>query len=183
MLRAMEDEKTPRLSLQRLFFGPAYRARTATRSAREARSRGRSELETRSVTSLPHSAIGGATGGSDTIVTIDNDSSSVSSSSGSGLRVRECPLCLAQLTVDNFPRIHTCPHRSCRDCLRQYLRIEITESRINIACPECAERFHPNDIQAILDDPPLMEKYELFMLRRVLVLDPDTRWCPAPDCT
>ncbi|ELU10801.1 hypothetical protein CAPTEDRAFT_174774 [Capitella teleta] len=76
----------------------------------------------------------------------------------------------------------TCHHRSCRDCLRQYLKIEITESRINIACPECAERFHPNDIQAILDDVHLMHKYEEFMLRRVLVSDPDTRWCPAPDC-
>ena len=76
----------------------------------------------------------------------------------------------------------TCHHRSCRDCLRQYLKIEITESRVNIACPECAERFHPNDIRAILEDEVLWNKFEVFMIRRVLVLDPDTRWCPAPDC-
>lgn len=76
----------------------------------------------------------------------------------------------------------TCHHRSCADCLRQYLRIEISESRVNICCPECSERFNPHDIQMILGDRALMEKYEEFMLRRWLVAEPDCRWCPAPDC-
>lgn len=31
--------------------------------------------------------------------------------------------------------------------------------------------------------PTLIQKYEEFMLRRVLVTIADTRWCPAPDCT
>ncbi|XP_038666033.1 E3 ubiquitin-protein ligase RNF19A isoform X3 [Scyliorhinus canicula] len=94
----------------------------------------------------------------------------------------ECPLCLLRLCRDKFPEIMTCPHRSCADCLRQYLRIEISESRVNISCPECTERFNPHDIQLILNDVVLMEKYEEFMLRRWLVADPDCRWCPAPDC-
>ncbi|CAF99340.1 unnamed protein product, partial [Tetraodon nigroviridis] len=68
------------------------------------------------------------------------------------------------------------------DCLRQYLRIEISESRVNICCPECSERFNPHDIQLILGDKALMEKYEEFMLRRWLITEPDCRWCPAPDC-
>jgi E3 ubiquitin-protein ligase RNF19A len=94
----------------------------------------------------------------------------------------ECPVCLTCQPKENFPLIMTCHHRSCADCLRKYLRIEITESRVNIACPECNEKFHPNDIKVILDDEEILLKYEEFMLRRVLVLDPDTRWCPAPDC-
>lgn len=94
----------------------------------------------------------------------------------------DCPLCTLHQPRENFPHIMTCNHRACRDCLRQYLKIEITESRINIACPECTERLHPNDIKSILDDEALIRKYEEFMLRRVLVLDPDARWCPAPDC-
>uniref|UniRef100_G3UB45 RBR-type E3 ubiquitin transferase n=1 Tax=Loxodonta africana TaxID=9785 RepID=G3UB45_LOXAF len=60
--------------------------------------------------------------------------------------------------------------------------IEISESRVNISCPECTERFNPHDIRLILSDDVLMEKYEEFMLRRWLVADPDCRWCPAPDC-
>ncbi|KAJ8013415.1 hypothetical protein DPEC_G00053030 [Dallia pectoralis] len=96
--------------------------------------------------------------------------------------LRECPLCLLCHPGESFPDIITCHHRSCADCLRQYLRIEISESRVNISCPECSERFNPHDIRIILGDQPLMEKYEEFMLRRWLVADPDCRWCPAPDC-
>ncbi|XP_014776760.1 E3 ubiquitin-protein ligase RNF19B [Octopus bimaculoides] len=95
---------------------------------------------------------------------------------------RECPLCLSEYPEELYPNISTCFHRSCIDCLKQYLRIEIMESRVNIACPECAERFHPNDIKMILKDPVLIQKYEDFMVRRVLVSNPDARWCPAPNC-
>ncbi|XP_034016168.1 E3 ubiquitin-protein ligase RNF19A-like [Thalassophryne amazonica] len=107
---------------------------------------------------------------------------STSSESESSSELLECPLCLLRHTRDRFPDIMTCHHRSCIDCLRQYLRIEISESRINISCPECSERFNPHDIQMILGDRALMEKYEEFMLRRWLVAEPDCRWCPAPDC-
>ncbi|KAM4580835.1 E3 ubiquitin-protein ligase RNF19A-like [Odontesthes bonariensis] len=113
-------------------------------------------------------------------------SSSTTSSSKvgavAGSELLECPLCLLRHSKDNFPDIMTCHHRSCIDCLRQYLRIEISESRVNISCPECSERFNPHDIRMILGDRGLMEKYEEFMLRRWLVADPDCRWCPAPDC-
>ncbi|CAL1584736.1 unnamed protein product [Knipowitschia caucasica] len=107
---------------------------------------------------------------------------STASASGSLSDLLECPLCLLRHSRDRFPDIMTCHHRSCADCLRQYLRIEISESRVNISCPECSERFNPHDIQMILGDRALMEKYEEFMLRRWLVAEPDCRWCPAPDC-
>ncbi|XP_030644587.1 E3 ubiquitin-protein ligase RNF19A isoform X2 [Chanos chanos] len=108
--------------------------------------------------------------------------SSSSSSTSSSADLLECPLCLLRHSRERFPDIMTCHHRSCADCLRQYLRIEISESRVNISCPECSERFNPHDIRMILGDRALMEKYEEFMLRRWLVADPDCRWCPAPDC-
>ncbi|XP_071854183.1 E3 ubiquitin-protein ligase RNF19A-like isoform X3 [Apostichopus japonicus] len=98
------------------------------------------------------------------------------------LGLMECPLCLMERPKQQFPEILTCDHRSCRECLRQYLKIEITESRVNIACPECAEPLHPNDIKNVLQDDVLMSKYEEFTLRRLLMMDPDCRWCPAPDC-
>lgn len=110
---------------------------------------------------------------------VASTSSSASSASSEFL---ECPLCLLRHSRDRFPDIMTCHHRSCADCLRQYLRIEISESRVNISCPECSERFNPHDIRMILGDRALMEKYEEFMLRRWLAADPDCRWCPAPDC-
>lgn len=43
--------------------------------------------------------------------------------------------------------------------------------------------MHPSDIQALLiNNQEIVRKYEDFMVRRVLLADPDSRWCPAPDC-
>ncbi|XP_050295942.1 E3 ubiquitin-protein ligase RNF19A-like [Anthonomus grandis grandis] len=95
----------------------------------------------------------------------------------------ECPLCFAELSPDEFCELNGCGHRACVSCFQQYLRVEITESRICISCPECLEPMHPNEIKAVLNNPHLFEKYEDFMVRRVLAVDPDTRWCPAPDCS
>uniref|UniRef100_A0A8C5LXP3 RBR-type E3 ubiquitin transferase n=1 Tax=Leptobrachium leishanense TaxID=445787 RepID=A0A8C5LXP3_9ANUR len=94
----------------------------------------------------------------------------------------ECPLCLVRQPPEELPELLSCRHRSCLRCLRQYLRIEITESRVNLRCPECAERLSPQHVRAILRDPLLTRKYEEFLLRRCLAADPDCRWCPAPDC-
>uniref|UniRef100_A0A3B5M397 Uncharacterized protein n=1 Tax=Xiphophorus couchianus TaxID=32473 RepID=A0A3B5M397_9TELE len=94
----------------------------------------------------------------------------------------ECPLCLVRQPAEQLPELLGCSHRSCLCCLRQYLRIEITESRVQLSCPECAERLAPRQVADILDDAALLEKYEEFLLRRCLASDPDCRWCPAPDC-
>ncbi|XP_040044147.2 E3 ubiquitin-protein ligase RNF19B [Gasterosteus aculeatus] len=94
----------------------------------------------------------------------------------------ECPLCLVRQPAEQLPELLGCGHRSCLCCLRQYLRIEITESRVQLSCPECAERLSPRQVADILDDAALLDKYEEFLLRRCLASDPDCRWCPAPDC-
>ena len=98
--------------------------------------------------------------------------------------VRECSLCLDQVTGDQFPNLRNCPHLSCIVCLQQYVRIEIQEGRINLKCPQCSEILHPNDIEMLVgEDTQLLHLYESLMLRRVLAADPDTRWCPAPNCS
>ncbi|XP_043917419.1 E3 ubiquitin-protein ligase RNF19A-like isoform X2 [Protopterus annectens] len=107
----------------------------------------------------------------------------MSSSNEQLLDTMECPLCLLNQPWCQFPEVSSCSHRSCLDCLQQYLRIEIMESRVCISCPQCPELFHPSDIQMLLGDKALMEKYEEYLLRRFLVSDPDTRWCPSPDCS
>ncbi|XP_035000035.1 E3 ubiquitin-protein ligase RNF19B [Hippoglossus stenolepis] len=111
---------------------------------------------------------------------------SLSSSSQEQLldeHLEECPLCLLSQPRCHFPRLSSCSHRACSDCLRQYLRIEISESRVGIACPQCPETLAPLDVRSILDDQALLERFEEYQLRRFLAADPDTRWCPAPDCS
>ncbi|XP_017291849.1 E3 ubiquitin-protein ligase RNF19B [Kryptolebias marmoratus] len=109
-------------------------------------------------------------------------SSSQPSLSSGESNLLECPLCLVRQPAEQLPELLGCSHRSCLCCLRQYLRIEITESRVQLSCPECAERLVPRQVAYILDDAALLEKYEEFLLRRCLASDPDCRWCPAPDC-
>jgi len=128
------------------------------------------------------SAVGGTT--------TEDDQSGVSvagaTDDGDSTVLVDCTLCALSQPRANFARVtSTCSHRACRDCLRHYLTIEIMESRVNVECPACPERLHPNDIQRILqgsDSLGLIAKYEEFALRRLLVHDPDARWCPAPDC-
>lgn len=46
--------------------------------------------------------------------------------------------------------LETCEHSFCAHCLRQYLKYQIVEARVCIACPQCAERMHPSDIYRLL---------------------------------
>lgn len=98
---------------------------------------------------------------------------------------QECQLCYMKYDhADDMFSLLTCRHTACRICLESYLKIEITESRTDIACPHCSEPMHPSDIQLLLKaHPNVISKYEDFMVRRVLLADPDSRWCPAPDCS
>lgn len=96
-----------------------------------------------------------------------------------------CPICYITETLANpFYSLDTCKHTVCRVCLERYLKNEINESRTDIACPQCSEAMHPSNIEVLLKDyPEFISKYEDFMVRRFLLADPDSRWCPAPDCS
>ena len=96
-----------------------------------------------------------------------------------------CLLCCHDYSPDQFEHLRLCSHSYCRTCLKSYLKLEITEGRVTLNCPQsdCPERIHPSDINRILENQPeLIAKYEQFMVRRVLQSITDTRWCPAPDC-
>ncbi|XP_050680188.1 E3 ubiquitin-protein ligase RNF19A-like isoform X2 [Leptidea sinapis] len=95
----------------------------------------------------------------------------------------DCPLCLSAFSATGRERLAWCAHRCCESCLRQYLTIEIFEARVPVCCPVCHENMHPSDVRRIVDNQALFDKYEEFSVRRVLAADPDTRWCPAPDCS
>ncbi|EDS29458.1 blood meal-induced protein [Culex quinquefasciatus] len=111
--------------------------------------------------------------------------SAAGATAGAGKSPEECPLCYDTVPVgQEFYALLNCKHYACRSCLENYLRIEISESRTDISCPQCPESMHPTDIQTLLKaSPAAITKYEDFMVRRVLLADPDSRWCPGPDCS
>uniref|UniRef100_A0A8C3XHW6 RBR-type E3 ubiquitin transferase n=1 Tax=Cyanoderma ruficeps TaxID=181631 RepID=A0A8C3XHW6_9PASS len=102
---------------------------------------------------------------------------------GEGEALEECPLCLLPQPPEAFPSLASCSHRSCWTCMEQYLRLAVRESRVPVSCPHCPAALQPADVHRLLPEPALRDKYEEFLLRRLLVADPGTRWCPAPDCS
>lgn len=78
----------------------------------------------------------------------DNVSSCSSGQAGAGAGgsngVRECPLCMAECTLDQFPLLRNCSHLFCMDCLHTYTKLEIQEGRVSLKCPQCTELIHPN---------------------------------------
>ncbi|KAM4680632.1 E3 ubiquitin-protein ligase RNF19B-like isoform 3-T4 [Amazona ochrocephala] len=71
----------------------------------------------------------------------------------------ECPLCLLPQLPEAFPTLASCKHRSCRACLEQYLRIAVSESRVQVACPHCPAALQPDDIHRLLAEPSLRASY------------------------
>ncbi|XP_030379942.1 E3 ubiquitin-protein ligase RNF19A-like [Scaptodrosophila lebanonensis] len=88
-----------------------------------------------------------------------------------------CNICfINECSEIAFFQLVICGHKFCVECLIKYIGHEIT-------CPQCSCEIHPNDIELILHDLiDIKSKYQDFMIRRYLVSDPDSRWCPAPDC-
>lgn len=93
-----------------------------------------------------------------------------------------CNICYDVVERNQIYKLMNCTHSICYKCLETYLQIEISESRVFLNCPMCYESIHPNEIRIILKNETLLLKYEDFMIRKVLALEPDARWCPAPDC-
>jgi hypothetical protein len=90
----------------------------------------------------------------------------------------ECEICYLSNECEN---LQMCKHNFCHSCLQIYLIDKIRNGCPGLLeCPhnDCKQVIHPNDIKRILNDNRMYERYETFMLKRVLQKMPDTRWCP-----
>jgi hypothetical protein len=140
-----KTRKSPRsrFSLRRLFFGNPLLAQPFHRSPATTMIGGPSGSSRRTKGPTP----GRSDDQSDTRSSVWRDnlsacSNAAQSSQAGGLR--ECPLCLAECTLDQYPLLRNCPHLFCIECLHTYVRIEIQEGRANLKCPQCTELMHPN---------------------------------------
>ncbi|UJR26124.1 hypothetical protein I4U23_007470 [Adineta vaga] len=94
----------------------------------------------------------------------------------------ECEICYSSNECEN---LQMCKHHFCSTCLRTYLVDKIRNGcPALLECPhsDCKQIMHPDDIKRLLNESQTYERYETFMLRRVLQKMPDTRWCPYPNC-
>ena len=95
-------------------------------------------------TTIPSSSAGAECGATTTTPSTHRiTTNSISSGSYAGGTTRDCPLCLQEVSSDLFPTLLSCAHSACLPCLKQYLAVVITESRVNITCPQCQDLMHP----------------------------------------
>lgn len=111
-----------------------------------------------------------------------NNSNILSDQTSTKAKKMDCAVCLEQHPAKDFYSLISCGHKFCKKCIKTHVRISISESRVEIPCPLCKTVLHPEDIKKTLQNEQEVTKYERFMVRRVLMQDPDSRWCPAPNC-
>ncbi|XP_063689719.1 E3 ubiquitin-protein ligase RNF19B-like [Bolinopsis microptera] len=103
-----------------------------------------------------------------------------------GRQYREymCCVCLMNKVKYEFPKLLSCSHRTCEECLRLYFKTRISTGSTNITCPNpgCYGTYTPKHVKMVLRNDHLHNKYQEFMVRKVLSNEPDCRWCPTPDC-
>jgi hypothetical protein len=102
------------------------------------------------------------------------------STKASELICRVCYISHEAETMLTFP----CGHEFCSECVKGYLYHEIKEGRVlNIRCcqAECEGIFEDSVLECILDKS-LYEKYLKFKRNKVVESDPNSRWCPNPNC-
>ncbi|KAI0977755.1 hypothetical protein GJ496_008614 [Pomphorhynchus laevis] len=125
------------------------------------------------------------TGNAEKVVLLQDESNPIAEKRSKGIVL--CRLCLSDYLLSDLISLErSCGHRFCANCLKEMITLSISEGRIMIECPliECNQYIHPSDISQIVGEHnPIILKYEQFMVRRVLLTIPDSRWCPVPDCS
>lgn len=94
-----------------------------------------------------------------------------------------CAICFEELDNNNKFSLQ-CNHIFCKECVIEYLKEEIKNSRVlNITCPqkECKTAFTKDILQNLLDEE-YMYKYNKYLQREKLKNNPDLVPCPIVNC-
>lgn len=76
-----------------------------------------------------------------------------------------------------------CEHILHEECLKQYLKTEISESKSPLTCcdPQCRKQLSEKDIKFLLSLKDY-ESYHNYTLQQALSKQKDISWCPTPNC-
>lgn len=97
----------------------------------------------------------------------------------------ECSVCFEDKPIDHFYLQNECPHKFCKDCIRDYLESEIKDRKVlDMKCPgsDCSRRITQLEIDSLLGRSEVYGKYEQFTLEECLTQDPNFVYCPTPNC-
>ena len=99
----------------------------------------------------------------------------------------ECGLCYEEIyKKDKIKNTLPCGHLFCNHCWFNYLKVLISESKVdNIKCMshECYDYISEEFIiKHISEDNKLLDKYKRFKKRVEIFKDKNKKLCPNPDC-
>ena len=103
------------------------------------------------------------------------------------IKTKLCLICGDNLIKNDY-KINElkCSHYFCADCYYNYIKEKINNNQfLQINCPQkdCEEIIGNNMIvKIIMNDKPLLDKYNKLVKRNQLMLDPKIQLCPFPDC-
>ena len=96
--------------------------------------------------------------------------------------LQTCLICAGVTAGSDCIRLHCCGHFYCRSCLNNYVQMTLKNGRFGekLLCPQsqCQKPLLPNEVQQILQDEQLYERYERLTLQQALELMNDVIWCP-----
>ena len=97
-------------------------------------------------------------------------------------QLQTCWICTETLPGTDCLRLHRCGHYFCRSCLKSYVQMRIENGKFGekIHCPEneCEEALLPTEVQRILPDDQMYQRYERLTLQHGLESMNDILWCP-----
>ena len=101
--------------------------------------------------------------------------------------LQECPICVVECPRERMVTLTQCECEFCRDCLAQYVSLEILAGSYNISCPDpaCARegQLSLTEVEQLAETQPgLAQRHRHCRLETEVRLDPGRAWCPAPDC-
>jgi len=97
---------------------------------------------------------------------------------------RNCAICGDDHPVEETYHYERCLHSYCLQCLTRYYSTRILDGDVlSISCPDthCDTEVTPSEIEAVVEKD-LFDKYNQFLRQAKMKLEPDSRWCPKPDC-
>lgn len=109
-----------------------------------------------------------------------------------------CEICYFECSFKQKFILQTCNHAFCIDCLKYFVKNCINTGKVlDITCPCCdtilqhqqikeiifTKSLSDNDRDFLIESTAIYNRYEDISVRHCLLKDPDTRWCPAPNCS
>jgi hypothetical protein len=95
----------------------------------------------------------------------------------------ECTICKEKYSNEELVMVNTCNHSFCKECLTNYLELEIKEHKTTIKCPEQCEKIIEVKLIEELVEVSVFEKYMDVFFKKYIEDRPDEyRFCSNPNC-